>query len=98
MQDLTVYAGVPRVDVNTQVDWHEQHILLKVGFPVNVKSDKATFEIPYGTIQRPTTRNTPEEQGMFEVPALRWGDPLDTRRRASACSTTASTGTTPRTT
>jgi alpha-mannosidase len=41
---------------------------------VNVKSDKATFEIPYGTIQRPTTRNTPEEQGMFEVPALRWGD------------------------
>jgi alpha-mannosidase len=73
-QDLTVYAGVPRVDVNTRVDWHEQHTLLKAGFPVNVHSDKATFEIPYGTIERPTTRNTPEEQGMFEVPALRWGD------------------------
>jgi alpha-mannosidase len=69
-----VAAGVPRVDVNTRVDWHEQHILLKAGFPVNVHNDKATFEIPYGTIQRPTTRNTPEEQGMFEVPALRWGD------------------------
>jgi alpha-mannosidase len=41
---------------------------------VNVQSDKATFEIPYGAIERPTTRNTPEEQGMFEVPALRWGD------------------------
>jgi alpha-mannosidase len=65
---------VPRIDVNTQVDWHEQHILLKAGFPVNVHSDKATFEIPYGSIERPTTRNTPEEQGMFEVPALRWGD------------------------
>ena len=73
-QDLTVYAGVPRIDVNTQVDWHEQHVLLKAGFPVNVHSDKATFEIPYGTIERPTTRNTVEEEGMFEVPALRWGD------------------------
>jgi alpha-mannosidase len=73
-QDITVYSGVPRVDVNTQVDWHEQHVLLKAGFPVNVHSDKAAFEIPYGTIERPTTRNTPEEQGMFEVPALRWGD------------------------
>jgi alpha-mannosidase len=73
-QDITVYAGVPRIDVNTRLDWHEQHILLKAGFPVNVHSDQATFEIPYGTIERPTTRNTPEEQGMFEVPALRWGD------------------------
>ena len=73
-QELTVYAGVPRVDVNTRIDWHEEHVLLKAAFPVNVHADKATFEIPYGTIERPTTRNTPEEQGMFEVPALRWGD------------------------
>ena len=73
-QDIAVYAGVPRIDVNTRVDWHEQHVLLKAGFPVNAHSDKATFEIPYGTIERPTTRNTPEEQSMFEVPALRWGD------------------------
>ncbi len=77
LQDLTVFSGVPRVDVDTRVDWHEQHILLKAGFPVNVHSDKATFEIPYGAIERPTTRNTPEEQGMFEVPALRWGDVSD---------------------
>ncbi|HLK63722.1 MAG TPA: glycoside hydrolase family 38 C-terminal domain-containing protein [Bryobacteraceae bacterium] len=73
-QDLTVWSGVPRIDVNTQVEWHEQHVLLKAGFPVNVRSDKAAFEIPYGSIDRPTTRNTPAEQGMFEVPALRWGD------------------------
>ncbi|HUN87672.1 MAG TPA: glycoside hydrolase family 38 C-terminal domain-containing protein, partial [Terriglobales bacterium] len=33
-----------------------------------------TFEIPYGSIQRPTTRNTPAERAMFEVPALRWAD------------------------
>jgi len=73
-QDVIIYAGVPRIDVNMQVNWQEQHILLKAAFPVNVQATRATFEIPYGTIQRPTTRNTPEEKAMFEVPAIRWGD------------------------
>src|SRR6266700_4589347 len=73
VQDICLYAGVPRVDVEMQVEWHEQHILLKVGVPVDVQTDVATYEIPYGTIQRPTTRRTPAEQAKFEVPALRWG-------------------------
>jgi alpha-mannosidase len=78
VQDICMYPGVPRVDVNMQADWHEDHILLKVAFPVSVQSNYATYEIPYGSIQRPTTRNTPEEKAMFEVPALRWGDLSDT--------------------
>jgi alpha-mannosidase len=77
VQDITMYPGVPRVDVHMQADWHEQHILLKVAFPVSVHCDKATFEIPYGTVERPTTRNTPAEQAQFEVPALRWADISD---------------------
>ena len=77
IQDITLYAGIPRVDVNMQTEWHEKHILLKVAFPLSVKSDKATFEIPYGTVERPTTRNTPAEKAQFEVPALRWADLSD---------------------
>jgi len=80
VQDVIVHAGVPRIDVNMKVNWHEQHILLKVGFPVNVQATKATFEIPYGTIERPTTRNTPAERAQFEVPAQRWGDISDASR------------------
>jgi alpha-mannosidase len=79
VQDITMYAGVPRVDVKMQVDWHEKHILLKVAFPLSAHSDKATFEIPYGSIERPTTRNTAAEQAKFEVPAQRWADLSDTR-------------------
>ena len=63
VQDITMYPGVPRVDVHMQADWHEQHILLKVAFPVSARSDKATFEIPYGSVERPTTRNTPGRAG-----------------------------------
>ncbi|MFY9644214.1 MAG: glycoside hydrolase family 38 C-terminal domain-containing protein, partial [Terriglobales bacterium] len=77
VQDITMYAGVPRVDVKMQVEWHEKHILLKVAFPLSAHSDKATFEIPYGSIERPTTRKTPAEQAKFEVPAQRWADLSD---------------------
>jgi len=77
IRDITLYAGVPRVDVKMQAEWHEKHILLKVAFPVSAHSDKATFEIPYGSVERPTTRNTPAEQAQFEVPAQRWADISD---------------------
>jgi alpha-mannosidase len=83
VQDITMYAGVPRVDVKMQADWHEKHILLKVAFPLSARSAKATFEIPYGSIERPTTRNTPAEQAKFEVPAQRWADLSDTRHGLS---------------
>ena len=79
VQDITMYAGVPRVDVKMQAEWHEKHILLKVAFPLSAHSDKATFEIPYGAIERPTTRNTPAEQAKFEVPAQRWADLSDSK-------------------
>ncbi len=62
-----------------QADWHEKHILLKVAFPLSAHSDKATFETPYGSIERPTTRNTPAEQAKFEVPAQRWADLSDAK-------------------
>jgi alpha-mannosidase len=74
VQDVTMYAGMPRVDVKMHAEWHEKHILLKVAFPLSAHSDKATFEIPYGSIERPTTRKTPAEQAKFEVPAQRWAD------------------------
>ncbi len=79
VQDITLEAGIPRVDIVTNADWHEKHILLKAGFALAATSDFATYEIPYGSIQRPTTRRTPEEQAMFEVPALRWADLGDGR-------------------
>ena len=59
VRDITLYAGVARVDVRMQVEWHEKHILLKVVFPVSAHSDQATYEIPFGSVERPMTRNTP---------------------------------------
>jgi alpha-mannosidase len=74
VQDITLYAGLDRVDVVNDIDWHETHILLNAAFPLAASSGDATYEIPYGTIQRPTTRNNSWEAAKFEVPALRWAD------------------------
>jgi alpha-mannosidase len=73
-QDITLYDGIGRVDVRNEIGWHEKHVLLKAAFPLAASSTEATYEIPYGAIQRPTTRNNPVEQAKFEVPALRWAD------------------------
>ncbi|HEX4488313.1 MAG TPA: glycoside hydrolase family 38 C-terminal domain-containing protein [Terriglobales bacterium] len=74
VQDITLYAGLDRVDIGNDIDWHERHILIKAAFPLAASSNDATYEIPYGTIERPTTRNNSWESAKFEVPALRWAD------------------------
>ncbi len=62
------------VDIDNDIDWHEKHVLLKAAFPLSVTSNFATYEIPYGSIERPTTRNNSWEKAQFEVPAMRWAD------------------------
>ncbi len=74
VQTLSIPQGADIVDVDNDFDWHESHILLKAAFPVAATSGFATYEIPYGSIQRPTTRNNSWEKAQFEVPALRWAD------------------------
>jgi alpha-mannosidase len=66
--------GDDQIDIDNDIDWHEKHVLLKAAFPLAVTSDFATYEIPYGTIERPTTRNNSFEKAQFEVPAMRWAD------------------------
>jgi alpha-mannosidase len=83
IRDIVLNADSSRVDVKMTADWHEKHVLLKVAVPVSVHSNVATFEIPYGTIERPTTRNTKAEQGKFEVPAMHWADLSDDKHGLS---------------
>jgi alpha-mannosidase len=74
VQEITLDAHADQVEVVNDIDWHETHVLLKAAFPLAASSNKATYEVPYGAIQRPTTRNNSWEQAQFEVPALRWAD------------------------
>ena len=74
VQELSLTPNSPELNVDNQFDWHEQHTLLKAAFPLAATAPFATYEIPYGTIDRPTTRNNSWEKAQFEVPAMRWAD------------------------
>lgn len=78
-QDIVLWDGMPRVDVEMSADWWEDHVLLKVAFPVGVKNTQAAYEIPYAFIYRPTGRETDWEKARTEVPAVRWADLSDDR-------------------
>jgi alpha-mannosidase len=74
VQDIVLESGADQAVVVNDIDWHETHVLLKAAFALAATSPFATYDIPYGTIQRPTTRNNTWEQARFEDPAQHWAD------------------------
>jgi alpha-mannosidase len=73
-QDFILYNGVDRVDFKTDIDWWEEHVMLKVAFPVTVSDSVATYEIPYGSIRRSTGSANSWDSAKVEVPAEKWAD------------------------
>lgn len=51
-QDFILYRNRKSVEVRVKLDWREQHKMLKLSFPVQVANPKATYEIPYGFIEK----------------------------------------------
>lgn len=77
IQYIWLYNGIDRIDFESEIDWHEQQQLLKARFPLNVLSDKATYEIQFGSVERPTHKNTSWDAAKFEVCAHKWADLSD---------------------
>jgi len=73
-QTIYLYADIDRIDFVTDIDWQEKHILLKAAFPFDIHSDKATYEIQFGALERPTHENTSWDAAKFEVCAQKWAD------------------------
>ncbi|HET7045645.1 MAG TPA: glycoside hydrolase family 38 C-terminal domain-containing protein [Gaiellaceae bacterium] len=65
-EDYVLSAGARHVDVRVTLDWHEQLKLLKLRYPTSVEAETATFEIPYGHLERPA--------GGDEEPGQAWVD------------------------
>jgi alpha-mannosidase len=73
-QRISLWRCTPRIDIATEIDWHQHQTVLKALFPVDVNSAVATYEIQFGNVQRPTHRNTSWDMARFEVCAHRWAD------------------------
>ena len=82
-QTITLYRHLDRIDIRTEADWWEDHMLLKAKFPVTLQSNQAAYEIPFAAIYRTTGFTTLWEKARYEVPALRWADLSDQRHGLS---------------
>lgn len=73
-QFIHLHHDSARIDFETKVNWQEAHVLLRANFPVNIKGNRATFDIQYGSIERDTHFNTSWDAAKFEVCAHKWAD------------------------
>ncbi|MBN1348556.1 alpha-mannosidase [candidate division KSB1 bacterium] len=88
-QEISLYAGMPLLETRLSANWYEHYKFLKAVFPFSFSNEWATFEIPFGTVQRYDYRlkTAPEatmqhpqrkwelaDHTKFEVAALKWAD------------------------
>ncbi|BAU87545.1 alpha-mannosidase [Streptomyces laurentii] len=71
-QLLSLREGSRRLDIDTRIDWHEKEKLLKAAFPLDLRADHSTAEIPFGHVKRPTHTNTSWDAAKFEICAHRF--------------------------
>lgn len=74
VQTIFVYEHLDRIDFDTFIDWKESHLVLKTKFPVDVNANKATYDIQFGSVERPTHKNTSWDAARFEVCAHKYCD------------------------
>ena len=78
VQDILLKNGSKRIDFVTEVDWNEDHVLMKAAFPVDIHNTNATYDIQFGNLERPTHKNTSWDAAKFEVCAHKWADLSET--------------------
>ncbi len=62
---VRLYAGIPRIDIHTQILNNDRFVRYRVLFPTSIKNGKRVDEIPFGAIERPLAE---------EFPAQNWFD------------------------
>jgi alpha-mannosidase len=72
--DWILYSGSGNLEAKITLDWKEHLKMLKFSFPVNIESPSATYEIPYGYIERATNGNEDPGQRWIDLSGKRNGE------------------------
>ncbi|WP_338674519.1 glycoside hydrolase family 38 C-terminal domain-containing protein [Streptomyces sp. SCSIO 30461] len=67
VQVLSLAPDAPRLDIDTEVDWHETEKFLKLAFPLDVHAERYASETQFGHFYRPTHTNTSWDAAKFEA-------------------------------
>jgi len=66
IQDVILYSNRAQVDFRLEADWHHRKQMIKIAFPVDVRADSVTCDIPFASIVRPADGR--------EIVAQKWID------------------------
>ena len=75
-QEIYLTDGSPLLRFRTKIQHRGKHCMLRVGFNLPM-GDKASFNIPYGHIERATTENNKIEKAQYEVSGQKFVDLTD---------------------
>ncbi|WP_068619819.1 alpha-mannosidase [Paenibacillus tuaregi] len=73
-QTVVLTEGSRRIDFETTADWRENGKMLRTSFPVHIRTDQVHCEIQFGSLSRPTHRNTMWDFAKDEICAHQWID------------------------
>jgi alpha-mannosidase len=68
-EDYVLDRRAPYVDVRVTLEWHEPMKLLKLRYPASADATSATFETPYGHVERPASGEEEPGQSWVDVSA-----------------------------
>ncbi|MBE9202430.1 alpha-mannosidase [Synechocystis salina LEGE 06099] len=71
-QDYCLTQNSPLLEIKTEVDWQETHVMVKATFPVALQSEFFTTEAPCAVVDRPINPQTEMEKAQWEVPHQHW--------------------------
>jgi alpha-mannosidase len=74
VQEAILVAGRDILEFDTVCDWHEIFRMLRADFRPAVFSDRVTCDIQFGSFERSTRGDSPEERAQFEICAHKWVD------------------------
>ena len=72
-QTIRLRPDSKRLDFITNVDWHEDHLMLRTEFPTVIRG-RAIFDIQYGQYERTTHDNTSWDEAKYEVCGQKYAD------------------------
>ena len=88
LQTIVLNNNSARLDFRTDVNWHENHRMLRTDFPLSIDFDNVRCEQGFGFIRRSARRNTINERHCFEFAAQRCilaGDGMNRAALMSDC-------------
>ncbi|HOE10449.1 MAG TPA: glycoside hydrolase family 38 C-terminal domain-containing protein [bacterium] len=64
---LSLYRDIPDIHATLHLNWQECYRFLKIAFKTRIVGGKATFDVPYGCIERTKTGNEEPGQSWIDL-------------------------------